>query len=250
MKTRKRWIAFFVAILMCLSLCGCQELDDMRAAHAFWQEDGSILWNGNVYRQLGDEDTRYDLDIVYDNVTINVTTKDVPVLLSGMSGMFSEPFDVCADGTLLEAYDWKGGYVMYCREDVYAETEEYLKNGFELSTYYYSYLDEDYNSFNYYLTEYQTKTINDILASVIPAPYTEYEDEEIWDSLILHGCDESHRFSQSYLLDLWMTEDAYFLATDEDVYPVPETFEPIFNDIVKAYVETMEEWDPPTYVVT
>ena len=50
MKTRKRWIALLAALMMCLSLCGCQELDDMRATHAFWQEDGSILWNGNVSR--------------------------------------------------------------------------------------------------------------------------------------------------------------------------------------------------------
>ena len=247
MKTSKRWIALFVALMLCLSLCGCQELDDMRATHAFWQEDGSILWNGNVYRQLGGDGTSYDLDFVYGNVIINVTTKDVPVLLSGM---FGESFDVSADGTLLEAYNWQTGYIMYCREDVYAETEEYLKNGFELATYYYTYLDEDYNSYNYYLTEYQTNTINDILASVMPAPYTEYEDEEIWDSLILHGCDKSHRFSQNYLLDLWMTESGYFLATDEDMYPVPGAFEPIFNDIVKAYVGMMEEWNPPSYVVT
>lgn len=247
MKKAKRWIALLVALLMCLSLCGCQALDDMRATHAVYQEDGSILWNGQVYRQLGNVEMRDEIAMVYDHQFINVTTKDVPVLLSDV---FGEQYDVCADGTLLESNYWSEGYTLYCREDVYEETAEYLKNGFQLETYYYSYLDENFDSNNYYLTEYQTNTINDILASVIPAPYTEYEDEEIWDSLILHGCDKTHRFSQNYLLDLWMTESGYFLATDEDVYPVPETFHPIFNDIVKAYVGSMEEWAPPSYVVT
>ena len=246
MKNSKRWIALLLALLMCLSLCGCDELDDMRSTHAFWQEDGSILWNGNVYRRLGDEDTRMELDIVYDNLSINVTAKDVPVLLSGV---FGDPFDVCADGTLLESYDWQVGYVMYCREDVYAETEAYLKNGFELAAYYYSYFDEDYNSYNYYLTESQTDAINEVLETVIPASDAEYEDEPIWDSLILHGCDESHRFSQSYLLDLWMTETGYFLVSEDGVYPVPETFHPIFNDIVKAYEESKGDWDRPPSVM-
>ena len=248
MKKMKRWIALLVALLMCLSLCGCQKLDDMRATHAVYQEDGSILWNGQVYRQLGNVEMRDEIAMVYDHQLINVTTKDVPVLLSDV---FGEQYDVCADGTLLESNYWSEGYTLYCREDVYEETAEYLKNGFQLETYYYSYLNEDYDSYNYYLTEYQTNAVNDVLATVIPAPLEEYGDEPIWTSLYLNGCDKTHRFSQDYLMDLWIMEDgSYFLATDEIVYPVPERFVGIFNEITKAYVEAMGDWDgPPTFVV-
>lgn len=249
MKTCKRWIAVLLAVLMCLSLCGCQALEDMRAAQAVYQEDGSILWNGQVYRMLGDTASRGDIYIVGDNQNVYVTQKDVPVLLSEF---FGEPYDVCADGTLLESYTWDGGYIMYCREDVYDATAEYLKNGFQLDTYFYSYYDEEtYDGNNYYLTEYQTNAVNDVLANVIPAPLETYEDEAIWDSLYLNGCDESHRFSQNYLMDLWITEDGYFLVVEEDVYPVPEAYNGIFNDITKAYVESMGDWSgPPTYVVS
>jgi hypothetical protein len=52
MKNSKRWIALLLALLLCASLCGCTELETMRANHAVWQEDGSILWDGVVYREL------------------------------------------------------------------------------------------------------------------------------------------------------------------------------------------------------
>ena len=91
MKKMKRWIALLVALLMCLSLCGCQALDDMRATHAVYQEDGSILWNDVVYRKLENVDQIDVLDVSYDYAWIYVTESDVPVLLINW---FGEEFDV------------------------------------------------------------------------------------------------------------------------------------------------------------
>lgn len=247
MKSCKRWIALFVALMMCLSLCGCQVLEDMRAAHAVYQEDGSILWNGNVYRQLANVELRDEINMVYEYQTVFVTTADVPVLLSDLMG---EQYDVCADGTLLESNYWNEGYTLYCREDVYEETAACLQNGIEIDTYYYGYWNEEDEYVNYYLTEYQANTVNDVLTTVMPSAYEEYEDVGIWNSLYLSGCDESRRFSKDYLLDLWITESGYIIIADEGTYLVPEAYNPIFNDITKLYVEAMGYWDaPPSYVV-
>jgi hypothetical protein len=77
MKKSKRWIALLLALLLCTSLCGCRELEDMRATHAVWQEDGTILWDGVVYRELQNVPEEYQH---YVNGTIFVTETDVPVL--------------------------------------------------------------------------------------------------------------------------------------------------------------------------
>lgn len=248
MKKWKRAIAFALAMVLCLSLCGCSELENMRAAHAFWQEDGTILWEGNVYRKL--DDVPEYASVVISNFDVYVTEPDVPVLLSDLMG---EPYSVSQDKVLLCSWDWDGR-AYYCREDKYEEIQQSLENGFEIDTYYYEYYtvddDDNYGYDYYYLSELETNTIRRILVSVMPLPYDDYS-KYVAHEIYLSGCDASHQFSEEYLLDIWITEDGYYLLKDELVYTVPIEYYDIFEGIVKAYMEGMGYWEdtPPSLVV-
>lgn len=247
MKKWKRWLAFVLATLLCLPLCGCQALEDMRAVHAVWQEDGSILWNGAVYRKLEFGGSDPELDVSYDYTTIYITEPDVPVL---MSEVFGDGMDVCANGALLEYYDYaEGGYVLYCREDVYDQTMAYLENGIKITTYYYEYYDyEAQQSMPYYLTEEQKNTIQRILATAMPVLYDDM-DEDWVDCFALYGCDDSHMFGHGVEMWLGVTESRYFIEMGECIYYVPMAYNEIFAEIWKAYDDGIYIMNYPPSVV-
>ena len=250
MKKWKRWLVLALATVLCLSLCGCDDLDTMRAKHAVWQEDGSILWNGAVYRKLENVEEMDKLDASYDYLTIWITEADVPVLLSDWVG---ESFDVCADGTMLKNYDYRLAepeYVWYCREDVYDDVVKKLEGGIRLNTYFYYYYDwQREESAKYYLTAEQTDTIHRVLTTVTPVPIDEFDDL-IVDDLYLYICDESHRFEQDTDKWLGVTESRYCIESYDTIYVVPLEYSAIFAEIWKAYGEGKYVLEnPPSMVI-
>ena len=250
MKKFKRWIALLVAVLMCASLCGCQMLDNMRANHAVWQEDGTILWNGATYRKLENKGSLAALQVSRDYSTLYVTEPDVPVLLS--EG-FGECFDICADGRLLESYNYEGenGYAVYCREDIYEETSAYLRGGITVDTYFYSYYDFDTaDGATYFLTEEQKDTLHRILSTVIPVSLEEY-DEDWLDSVTLSGCDANRLFCQDCVMWIAVTKSGYYIEKDDYMYAVPIGDNQTIEDILKPYIGAYGTEDdlPPGIVV-
>lgn len=237
MRKWKRWLVLTLTAVLCLALCGCDELETMRAEHGLWQEDGSILWNGAVYRNV---DVPQDLDGIYGYGVVNVTEPDVPVLLSAW---FGEEYNVSKDGVLLYQYDWDGHRTFYCREDQYNEMSQYLnKQEQTMQYYYYEYYDENDDWSTYFLTEEESDAVNQVVLGVMPRPVSEYEDEPILYSLNLWPCDEKHLFSESKCLQVWVLEDGYLLVPDtiegyEQAYVVPQYYKDVFDGIVKTYYD-------------
>lgn len=250
MKKWKRWLVLALATVLCLSLCGCDDLEVMRAEHGVWQEDGSILWNGAVYRKLENVANIDVLEISYDYISIRVTEPDVPVLLCSW---FGDSLDVCAGGTLLEHYDYRlleGRTTWYCREDVYDETAAVLENGVELTTYFYQYYDRITGDFkNYYLTTEQSEAVYDVFATVHPIFDAVYEEAFV-DSIYLYACDESHRFESDIEMYMHTTESGYCIELDDLIYVVPMEYHEIFVRIWKAYDKSNYVMDyPPGMVI-
>ena len=247
MKNRKRWLVLALATVLCLSLCGCDELETMRSEHGVWQEDGSILWNGAVYRKLENTLSMGEFDFTYSYVTIYVTEPDVPVLLSTM---FGEAMDVSADGTILEHYDYRLAEertTWYCREDVYDEMVKELENGVNLTTYLYYYWDyEKQMSVPHYLTEEQSKTIHQVLTTVIPVPSNEIPVD---DELYLYISDDSHRFEQNTDKWLCISESRYYISSYDEIYAVPMEYNAIFDGIWKAYNDSIYVMENPPGMV-
>ena len=236
MKKCKRWIAVVLVVMLCLPLCGCQSnLEDMRAAHAVWQEDGSILWNGNVYRELPNvpEGLEY-----YYGETIYVTEADVPVLLSEM---FGQNFTVDSDGVLIHSWYWKGDEAYFCREDEYTEILEYLLQEVKLDTYFYTYWDQSSDNWlekYYYLTDEQREWIEDLTATLTFTLmdedfYLDFEHDEY--SVVLGKCDEKHLFSEYHVLEIVYKQGKFYLAMEGTVAEVPTEQYSAIRGIVKTF---------------
>ena len=235
MKNRKRWLVLALATVLCLSLCGCDELETMRSEHAVWQEDGSILWNGTVYRKLENVENIDVLDVSYDYAGVYVTEPDVPVLLSSW---FGESLDVCGNGTLLEYYDYRPAEdktEWYCREDVYDETAALLEKGIEMTTYFYEYYNSSTNDFEkYYLTKEQSEAVNTVFATVQSIFNFMFEEPYI-EGVYFYACDDSHRFESDIEMYMYTTESGYCIEFDDLVYVVPVEYHGIFAEIWMAY---------------
>ena len=82
MKTWKRWAAALLLGLVCFSLAGCHQLDEMKRNMAY-QKDGNLILGGKVYRPIGLENTYF-----YNPATTGncVDDPEIPVLLSGVVG--------------------------------------------------------------------------------------------------------------------------------------------------------------------
>lgn len=119
MKRTKRIVALTLALLLCLPLCSCKELDDMRAVHTLRQGDGTILWDGTIFVPYDDyllselENVGYKIDHSFLNRMV-LTDANVPVLLS--DSMFGQTIFSNADKTILYSYP---------QDKIYLRSEEY-----------------------------------------------------------------------------------------------------------------------------
>ena len=237
MKKMKRWIAIVLVVLMSLPLCGCQMLDEMRASHATFQEDGSILWDGNVYRVLDLPDEMADLNLFWDRTTVYVTKADVPVLLSRI---FGQDFDTYNNGIVLQYYSWDSYEPLwYCREDQYEAMAMALSKEFILDAYYYEYYTET-NVEQFYLSDEQFDLIGKILTEEMPLPvgddfYITMDDNDY--TVDLNGCDAQRLKYQEYIVQIVVKNEGYYLVTAEYAYSVPSIYNAEFGKIVKVYYE-------------
>ena len=163
MKLFRRLFLVLLSLLVCLSLCGCRQLDEMKAKHAVWRKDGTILWNGTVYRPLPRRN--FDLNGNRFTESINVTESDVPVLLSEDYG---ERFYGTEDGVFLYGYKSDEEYTNhtreYCRADKYKEVRAEFDQMERLEGLCYDYYDQaDHTHKTYYLTVEQQQSLYNIM---------------------------------------------------------------------------------------
>lgn len=172
MKTISKILVILALVAtMCLCLCGCDELDEMKAQHATWTNENnrdSITYNDDQYKlipsnlthNLKTSPTGIKLDPVY------VTEPDVPVLLSQ-----DECTALCTnkDKTLIFGNDddIDQTFMLYCRSDIYDEVLEKIESGIKYDGYGFSYqiLDEEDGGFTedfYTFDSYQNDVINEI----------------------------------------------------------------------------------------
>ena len=236
MKKCKRWIAVLLVVVLCLPLCGCQRLEEMRAAHAVWQEDGSIKWDGNVYRKLVDSP---EISIICDPITIWLTEEDVPVLLSETIGYYCR----ISRNRVILIVPGIEGEVLYCREDMCDFMTEHLKNP-ELTTYYYKYWDHESDDplgeeRYYYLSVTQGSTIDQLITEL---EFVAVDGEFHYDvtandfRVMLGKCDSERLFGANYVLEIVRKSGTFYLMTpDEQIAQVPSKYDDDMKIIVSVY---------------
>ncbi len=239
MKKMKRWCAALTAVVLCLSLCGCAELDKMQAAHGVWVDDKTVEWNGNTYTLL--EGYWTDLSINYGE-TVFITDPDVPVLLSQVMG---EVCTVNNTGTLLSCYIddiWLGesGERIYCRSDLVEWLEDAFINGYELETFQCEYWDDTVGEACLYtLTDEQVQAVNTVLDTVDPFAVEDYYPSD-YSSVTLYGYSAYCLFMEQIG---WIDQidGCYYIFREnehegygwnEDCYIVPAELNTIFASIM------------------
>lgn len=243
MKKTTRLFALLMAILLCLSLTGCKALDELREAQGFWQADGSISWDGNVYKLL--ETNNLDLNVTTDDEfsTIDVTKDDVPVLVASL---FGQTFYVKNNKTLLVAYVNEGIY--YCRADQYDKYAARIQSGYTQDKICYNYSkytqDGSYEGDAVYtLTAQQMQQLMDIYNTATPTKLADGMYFSYDRSVQLYGSTEDDLL----IKDLFFIQQAgnrYYIEDEENLYSVPESFNSLFAEIMADAVkaETHMGW--------
>lgn len=251
MKKMKRVLALVLTFVLCLSLCGCRQLDDMKAHHATWMENGNILWNGYTYIPLYSTDEafyyEYADDLNWsDREVIYVTQPDVPVLLSEMMGTYGytggNDLLIEANGYVaISSYEESYTNRIYCRADYYDWTLDALQNGYEIREYGYYFYDYDTGEEKQgTLTSAQRQAIEDVLNTVTPITGS---DESYYDyylsSLTISGYSTAHLFGQD-VGELYYDNGIYsiFVSYYDDeynrydkLYDIPEKYTAMFDEL-------------------
>lgn len=224
-------ILVFALTVFCFSLSGCHALDTARNAQAFLNDDGTISYDGKIYKPLpaGSEyaELTYSLISSYiENNTVYITEKDVPVLLSGIVGT-SAHIDkdkkiICANYVIDNSSDSRN----YCREDIYDNFVEEIKNpnytkySMQLDTSFLALIYDDIDiPESIDLKDYEIAAINEIIAlgDTVKAPYSVDTHEGTYADI--YRSTEDGLISENYCT-LSRNDDLYYITVYE---PEPGT---------------------------
>lgn len=250
MKKFFKFLAVSVCIaVLAMSLTGCNAIDEMRAAHGTWTNDGNIKLGEHEYIKLPECET---LSPFFDeDKYVSVTEPGVPLLLSTMLG---EIMSFSDDEKILQSVsDDYSTHINYCREDAYEEIKSLIEGGVITDGYCYFYEVYDEESEGlwenewYVLSDIEVDAVNEVIMTVTPtetqdASYDLYYECDYWISL--EACSDDLLFKDEGY-ELCKSGDAYFLSTASmdmaTYYVVPDDLAPVFSDIMSAYIEAEQE---------
>ena len=238
----KKTVVLSLAILMLISLCGCNALDDLREAQAIMESDGTIVWNGVTYKMIPDG-TLLCPELDYTN-TVNVTAPGVPVLASLFESQISA--NTTKDKKLLVYTDAYGFTGYYCREADYDALVARLSGEFvpDLVCFFYSEMDEEgeYQKKYYKLSDAQLQALTTILTTVEPKLASQVGTPKADLEIYLTECSEDlllqqermalARVENQYFLEVFANDDAY-------LFLVPASYNAVFDEVAKAYEDAM-----------
>lgn len=169
MKRILRITSAILAVAMCLSLCSCGALDEMREKHAKIKENGNIELNGYEYVPVDLGEASEDVSSYYYDL-LNVTALDVPVLLSGIVSDFTGKYAyINREKTAIEVMGVDitsyADAVYYIRSDIKDEVMQQVQNGVQIEKVYYKYYDAEGEYKERILTEEEAAVIETLMAS-------------------------------------------------------------------------------------
>lgn len=261
-------------VMLAVTLCSCQFLDEKKANHAVYCDDkkDSFTFHGYTYRKA---DLSKSLSLIATNDITNsyLTEQDVPVLLSSRYGeMLSYNTDEqnpiiieCVsfdhDGISynpllsysfnidlgMDHFDYSyTSNPIFIREDQYDTISENVKNIVfdHYSMIEYNYDDEFYDPDYGYVPDEKHKAIDDDTAKAIreslkagkKIKYTEFGDDD-FDAIEAYQCDKDVLFTNDYGVLLLNRGKSYYLVQLKD-------HEPISNDVVKVpdqFIDTFKK---------
>lgn len=214
MKKTIKIIALCLSIVALTALfAGCDFLDEMKANHAIISEDKeTISFNGETYKRLPDGATFYcTYNYGFFDSEVVVTDGDVPVLLKGNYGYYTEyhedtdifyvvfnsyndMYSSYFNPIALESYTSYPAEKYYCNEKDYDKYISVIENGVldRIGFEYDVYSEADYNY--YYILEVASKEVSDEILGHITNP--EKMTSEVFDDKV--SKDYNMEYLQNY----------------------------------------------------
>ncbi len=245
-KTIKRILLAGLALALCVSLCSCAQLDEMRNDQATWNTDGTIRFRDANYKMLPENIGEIRLNERMMRNSGVITAPDVPVLLSEEMGDWMDYSD---DTVFLSAYpnDYAGTLFfpndgrfdadsmrIFCREDRYEEITERIVNA-RLDHYFWI----NYSAPNEAKLTEQCVLLDDSLTAVIhsileglpdPNPDLDNGYTTLWETRLL-SCDKDLLFQGREEIGLFLSRDGDFvLLSETEIYPVPPEYFSLFAE--------------------
>lgn len=216
MKKYAKIIALILSVFtLCTILCSCDALDEMRSKHALWQEDGTILYNGNTYVKI---ENYSNLNYELSTSTVYVTKENVPTLLSSKFGSYCR---ITKDNVII--YGDEGLYVLKEQYDQINEEAQKAING-EFDSCFLFVRDFGVKWEMMLCNSHDVQLINSILNEVTPVSYV----GERMQPITLYKSTQSGYFYK-HLGSIWyLTEGSYVIETTTEnnnemrAYIVPE----------------------------
>ncbi|MBR2406938.1 MAG: hypothetical protein IKB04_07890 [Clostridia bacterium] len=164
----KRIVALLLVTALCLGLCGCRvDVDELRAQHGVWDDNGNIVLNGAVYKPLP-ACKALQPNILVDTYAFPVpvyyvTEANVPLLAAEEEG---EEFAADEQQIFLQS-TFDESEPLFCREDYFDRVVEQIEHGVTDLTYHYTYTKVNENGaledVHYSLTDEQTAQFSQLL---------------------------------------------------------------------------------------
>lgn len=230
MKRTKQALSLLVVLGLCLSLCGCNALDELRQSRVTIPREGVLrLYDGTEYKLLPECE---ELCPIWDDMVYSyyIVEEDLPLLLT----QFANPITCSKDGLIMEVYREDVEY--YCRTDVYDSIIARIEQGFTPEVYGYIYFDPQAGDYGeevlYELTPTQAAAVEQVYTTVepekLPAAAKLTYDRKV--DLYLYSAD--HLFRQD-TVDICVVEGEYFLVSNDNaIYTVPKELTLVFANIL------------------
>ncbi len=233
----KRLFSLLLVFVLLFSFTGCQALDDARAAQAFYEEDGSIRWNGARYFPLTESDSVHPAFAYSVNNFVYVTEPDVPVLLSGIMG---DLYGYSTDNAFLQMDNW----ILYCREDLFDSVQYRILNGFEYEKYgywYYYWDDDTYEEVegSFIFSDEQIDAVYEVIQTETPQVQSSVVSLEYDYLASVMGCSDDLLFRE-YLCDILYHKGTYYVVQSDEnnylIYEVPFSAASVFEEIMREQI--------------
>lgn len=241
MKKVSRIVSVLIVLGICLSLCGCDALDELRASRASFTASGVMkLSDGTEYirlpecKELNPNFTGYE--------SVYVVEEEIPLLLTTIFGNYFPKSD---DGVFLQAYT-EEGVIYYCRADAYDSILARIKNGFTAEVYCYTYYDyENDEEFLYTLTKAQADAVMQVCTTQEPETLPEAAMLDYDYMADLYFCTADRLFREN-TVDICVIKGKYYVVDYGDVttlYSVPVELTDTFAGIMEKQVESDSYWE-------
>ncbi len=235
MKKIIRITALFLALLMlALPLVGCDEIDELRAKQGFLLDEDTISFNGETYKRLYTN----DWPVLFEWRELNITDKDVPVLLSEMAYAGGGRYGIEKNDIFIKWTHPDSPPKLYCRSDWYDSLADAVENGsvYDKFCYYHISLDEEDNTWKdmkYILTDEEIAAIDDIIVNGTQIVGDVASGDKI---LPIISCSSDGFFEKRSHIELIVSPDlCYILVSKRIIYNVPQKYKSIFDNMLKAY---------------